>query len=430
MNSMKKHLIIASYDGISSFYCGPGTTMQDTIYALRDITNTNKIKISLAYISINPKGEIFNNNCLQVSKKLVKKTGGYLVPLCNGTAGLSESDMWQSFIQWEYLCASLSTALNLILKKEDDSILMLHDTPFLLFHKFKQQIFNKKLKCFYMPRSSGLNHKFGNENWRKKRIALEKEAFEVIEKDPKSSVLAIGKNFSQHLVDNYNVSFNKKDYFLNGLYFDRYKKFLNKKFNISYLKKYNININPNSKIIFSWGRASIAKGQKEMLLAWEKVHMLLPNYYMILQAPNNSGEDDYFNFLKKYEKKLPRLVIINDFNPEIWQTILRTKNTDIVCIPSIMDPNPHTPIEAKLFLQGMNYVIISSSADGVKDTFKNKECLWVNPFNQDDFAKKIFEATKLNKKERSDMNKANNKSLSMYNYFQTIKNFLKINKFI
>ncbi len=427
---MAKHLIIASYDGVSSFYCGPGTTMQDTIYALNDITKTEKIKISLAYISINPKGEVFNYDFLQTSTRLVKKTGGHLIPLCNGTAGFSENDMWQSFTQWEYLCASLSTALNLILKKEDDNILMLHDTPFLPFYKFKQQIFNKKLRCFYMPRSSGLNHKFGNENWRKKRVVLEKEAFNYIQKDPKSSVLAIGKNFAQHLIDNYNISFSKKDYFLNGLYFDRYKKFLNKKFNILDLKKFGININPNSKIIFSWGRASIAKGQKEMLLAWEKVNKLLPNHYMILQAPNNSGENDYFNFLKKYEKKLPRLIIIDDFNPEIWQTFLRNINTDIVCIPSIMDPNPHTPIEAKLFLSGMNYVIISSNVDGVKDTFTNNECLWVNPFNQNDFAKKILEAIKLNKKEINNMSKANNKNLLKYNYLKTINDFLKVNKFI
>lgn len=427
---MKKHLIIACYDGISSFYCGPGTTIQDTISTLDDITNSNKIKISLAYISADPKGEVFNKNCLQASKRLVKKTGGYIVPLCNGTAGFTESDMWQSFPQWEYLCASLATALNLILKKDEDNVLMLHDTPFLLFYKFKQQIFDKKLRCFYMPRSSGANHKFGDQKWRERRVKLEKEAFKSIQKDPSSSVLAIGKNFGKHLQDNYNISFIKKDYFLNGLYFDRYKKFLNKKFDIIDLKKFGIDIHPKKKIIFSWGRSSIAKGQKEMLMAWKKVAKSLPNHYLILQAPNNSGEDSYFYFLKKYEKKIPRTIIIDDFNPDIWQTVLRTKNTDIVCIPSTMDPNPHTAIEAKLFLSGMNYVIISSSVDGVKDTFTDKECLWVNPYDQNDFANKIKKATNLGKKERINMRKANLENLSTFDYSKTIKNFFKRIKFI
>ncbi len=160
-NNMERHLIIASYDGISTYYCGIGTTMQDTIASLNELVNSEKIKISLAYISADPNGKAFSQKHLQESVELVKKTGGYLIPLCNGSAGFNEFDMWQSFPQWEYACASLATALNMILKDEDDNILMLHDTPFLLFHKFKQQIFGKKLRCFYMPRSAGLNHKFG-----------------------------------------------------------------------------------------------------------------------------------------------------------------------------------------------------------------------------------------------------------------------------
>ncbi len=427
---MKKHLIIASYDGISTHYCGVGTTTQDTISSLMDLLKSKKIKISLAYISANPNGKVFNQKSLKSSVKLVKRTGGHLIPLCNGTAGFSDYDMWQSFPQWEYACASLASALNMILKTNEDNVLMLHDAPFLLFHKFKQQIFNKKLRCFYMPRSSGLNHKFGDKEWRQKRVILEKEAFKAIQDDPNSSVLAIGRNFEQHLAKNYNLSFTRNDYLVNGLYFRNFKGYSNRKFTTLELKKFGININSKSKIIFSWGRASIAKGLKELLEAWHGVAKSLPDHYMIVQAPNNSGEDDYFKLLKKYEKEIPRTIVINDFNPEIWQTILRTQNTDIVCIPSIMDPNPHTPIEAKLFSIDMEYVIISSNIDGVKDTFINEECLWVNPYDKEDFSNKILKAAKLNKKERNNMRKANNKTLSTYDYTKTIRGFLKRIKFI
>ena len=122
--------------------------------------------------------------------------------------------------------------------------------------------------------------------------------------------------------------------------------------------------------------------------------------------------------------------MIDDFNPEIWQTILRTQNTDIVCIPSTMDPNPHTPIEAKLFSKNMDYVIIGSNADGVKDTFTDDECLWVNPYDKNDFSNKILKATSMNKKERSNMIKANARSISKYDYVKTIRDFLKKIKFI
>lgn len=427
---MGKHLIITSYDGISTYYCGIGTTMQDTIASLDELTDSEKIKISLAYISADPNGDIFNTKHFQDSFELVKKTGGHLLPLCNGTAGFNEFDMWQSFPQWEYACASLATALNMILKDENDNVLMLHDTPFLLFHKFKKQIFGKKLRCFYMPRSSGLNHKFGNEEWRQKRVKLEKEAFRVIKNDPKAKVLAIGQNFAQHLSKDYGLSFTEDDYLVNGLYFGRYKSFLDQKFDISVLNKFGINIDPKSKIIFSWARASVAKGLKELLEAWREVVESLPNHHMIIQAPNNSGEDDYFQVLKQLEKETPRTIVIDDFDPEIWQTVLRAQNTDIVCVPSTMDPIPHTAIEAKLFSVGMNYAIIGSNVDGVKDIYTNKECVWVNPYDKDSFVNGILKAARLDEKKRRSMIESNSKSLSEFDYVKTIRNFLNRINFI
>jgi len=306
----------------------------------------------------------------------------------------------------------------------------LHDTPFLLFHKFKQQIFGKKLRCFYMPRSTGSNHKFGNEVWRQKRVELEKEAFRAIQNDSTASVIAIGRNFAQHLINDYSLSFTENDYLVNGLYFGRYKKFLNQKFDVSEINRFGINIDPKSKIIFSWGRASIAKGLKELLEAWQKIAELLPDHYMIIQSPNNSGEDDYFQLLKQYEKDIPRTIVIDDFNPEIWQTCLRIQNTDVVCIPSVMDPIPHTAIEAKLFSVGMEYVIIGSNVDGVKDIYTDDECIWVNPYDKNDFSNGILKAVKLDKKKRRSMNESNSRSLPAYDYAKTIRNFLKNIKFI
>jgi len=427
---MRKHLIIASYDGINTHYCGVGTIIRNTIFALKDFAVKEGIKVSLACVSANPKGKVFNNACFRDSIDIVNDTGGYLVPLCNGTNGFDESDMWKSFPEWKGACASLATALNMILDNKDDNILMLHDTPFLLFTKFKQQIFGKNLRCFYIPHSSGLNHAFGDDKWRNERIKIEKEAFQTIQNDASSRLLAEGRNFAEHLIKDYGITFEKDDYLTNGLYFDRYKKFLNQKFNISDLNKFGINIDPKSKIIFSWGRCSVAKGFKELLEAWQDVVKLLPDYYLIIQSPNNSGESDYFQLLKAYEKKIPRTLVINDFNPEIWQTILHTTNTDIVCIPSVMDPNPHTAIETKLFSVGMKYTIIGSNTDGVKDTYTDGECLWVNPYDKKDFSRVILGAANLNEEERQKMNELNGKNLVNYNYAKNIKDFLKNIKFI
>lgn len=420
-----KHIIIASYDGISTHYCGVGTIIRNSIYALNDITDSQKLKISLAYISTDKKGKVFNMGCFQQSIGLIKKTGGFLIPLCNGTKGFDEGDMWKSFPQWESACASLATSLNIILDNKDDNIVMLHDTPFLLFAKFKFQIFDKNVRSFYLPHSSGLNHKFGNDEWRMKRVQIEKDTLELIQADKDSRVIATGESFGEHLKTDYQLAFSNKDYLRNGLYFNQYQKYKSIKIKSGQLKKFKINIPDNSKIIFSWGRCSVAKGFKELIEVWKEIVVELPYHYLILQVPNNSGENDYFQYLKSQSEIIPRTIVIDDFNPEIWKTILRCENTDIVCIPSLMDPNPHTPIEAKLFCTGMNYSIVASDKDGIKDTFKDNECFRINPLDKNNFTQVLLEATSVPIEKRQQMIEDNGKSLNYFDYSNNFRNFLE-----
>jgi glycosyltransferase involved in cell wall biosynthesis len=281
-----------------------------------------------------------------------------------------------------------------------------------------------------MPRSTGSNHRFGDEVWRAERIELEKKAFAAIEIDETSRVLAIGPNFGKHLADEYGLSIGEKDYLVNGLYFDRYKEYSSREFQISDLQKFDISIPPNAKIVFSWARASIAKGLKEMIEAWEHLEHLFPDHYMIIQAPNNSGENDYFSELRKLESRVARTIVIDDFNPAVWQTILRIRNTEVVCVPSVMDPIPHTAIEAKLFADGMRYAIVGSNVDGVIDVFSDKECVWVNPYDPDDFQHGLMNALKLSEEERTAMIGANSQSIEKFNYLNTIRKFLKSVDFI
>jgi hypothetical protein len=422
---MSKHLIIASYDGISTHYCGVGTIIRNTIYTLNEIVDSQKLKVSLAHISTDKKGKVFNPVCFQESIDLVKKTGGFLIPLCNGTNGFDESDMWKSFPQWNSTCASLVTSLNIILENDDDNIVMLHDTPFLPFAKFKTQMFDKTVRSFYLPHSSGLNHKFGNDEWRKKRVQIENNSFALIKADNNSHVLATGDSFAEHLKTDYQLTFSKKDYLKNGLFFDQYKKDKTMKYRSNQLKQFKINITDNSKIIFSWGRCSIAKGFKELVEVWKEIETELPNHYLILQIPNNSGEADYFQYLKHQSDIIPRTIVIDDFNPEIWKSILRCENTDIVCIPSLMDPNPHTPIEAKLFCENMNYSIVASERDGIKDTFNDDECFRINPSDKKQFCQTILHASRITAKMRQGMATKNSKSLNHFDYSANLRNFFK-----
>lgn len=424
---MRKHLIIATYDGIGTHYSGVGTIAKNIVNALDGLLNDSKLKVSIAYVNVDKESKVFNKQCFDMASRLVTKTGGYMIPLCNTTKGQSEWDMWRSFDEWNYTCVSLITALNLILDPHDDNYILLNDTPFLFFAKYKGLVNDANARYFYFPLSTGKNHAFGNQDWRNNRIKAEQKCFDLIKNDHNSKVIALGEKFASRLSEDYSLSFEKNDFLQNGLCFDKYSDYLDKKFTNYDLKKFGIEIGEDQKLIFAWGRCSIAKGFKELALAWVKAHKLLPNHYLILQMPDNSGEPDYFKEVQNILAKASRYVIIDDFNPEIWETVLRTKNTDVICIPSIMDPFPHTSIEAKLFSRGMNYITIISDMDGAVDAFSTSESIYVNPKNTELFSQKIVEAAIMEYEQRRKIIDKNDKTIDKFNFSKILENFMKVN---
>lgn len=423
---MKKHLIIATYDGIGTHYSGVGTIAKNIVNALKDFNNDH-LKVSIAYVNVDKNSKVFNKECFEASKDLVSKTGGQLIPLCNTTKGQSEWDMWRSFKEWDYTCVSLVTALNMILDENEENYIILNDTPFLFFAKYRELVHDKNLRCMYFPLSTGKNHAFGDSEWRKNRIRAEQLCFDMIKKDNNSKVVALGKTFANRMSEDYGLSFGDNDFLQNGLCFDKYDNFLSKKFLNNDLQRYGIKIGETDKIIFAWGRCSIAKGFKELALAWSQIYKNLPNHHLILQMPNNSGENDYFDEVKKILSEAERYIIIDDFNPEIWKTILRTENTDTVCIPSLMDPFPHTSIEAKLFSKGMNYVTVISDVDGAVDAFSKDEAIYVDPRNVELFSDKVIDAATSDLSVRKDMYNRNLSSIGKFNFPSIFVDFIHKN---
>jgi glycosyltransferase involved in cell wall biosynthesis len=424
---MKKHIIIATYDGIGTHYSGVGTIAKNIVSSLTEISNSLDMKVSIAYINIDKSSEIFNKDCFDEANNLVAKTGGQMIPLCNSTKGQSEWDMWRSFNEWNFSCVSLVTVLNLLLEEDEDNVIILNDTPFLFFAKYRDLVTVKNLKCFYFPLSTGKNHAFGNEDWRNNRIRVEEDCFKLIKSEEKSKVISLGKKFAERMNEDYGLQFGEGDYLQNGLCFEKYRDFLNVKFGNKDLLNYGINIGEDKKIIFAWGRCSIAKGFKELAKAWVNVHRSLTDHFLVLQMPNNSGENDYFLEVESILKDIPRVIIIDDFNPNIWRTILRTQNTDVVCIPSLMDPFPHTSIEAKLFSKEMNYITLISDVDGAVDAFEKDECIYVDPRNNDEFAKKIIEAVNLGYIERKRMIDRSNETIEKFNFPKIMLKFINDN---
>jgi len=352
------------------------------------------------------------------------------MPLCNTAKGQSEWDMWRSFKEWDYMGVSLVTALNLILDQDEENYIVLNDTPFLFFAKYKELVNDKNLKCFYFPLSTGKNHAFGDTEWRNNRIRVEQSCFDLITKDKNSKVIALGKTFAQKMSEDYGLSFGDDDFLQNGLCFNNYEDFLTKKFSNQDLEKYGIKVDDNKKIIFAWGRCSIAKGFKELAITWSKVYKDLPGHYLVIQMPNNSGENDYFEEVKNILNDTPRHIIIDDFNPNIWKTVLRTENTDIVCIPSLMDPFPHTSIETKLFSRDMNYITIISDVDGAVDAFNRDEAVYVDPRNTESFSKALVDAVSMNQDNKKEIIHRNKLSVEKFDFPSILRNFIRKNLLI
>jgi len=424
---MKKHIIIATYDGIGTHYSGVGTIAKNIVASLSSLSDTLDLKVSIAYVNVDKESKVFNKSCFDAATNLTNKTGGFMIPLCNTTKGQSEWDMWRSFDEWNYTCVSLVTSLNLLLKADEENILILNDTPFLFFTKYRDLVASKTLKCFYFPLSTGKNHAFGNDEWRKNRIRAEENCFQLINMDSNSKVISLGNKFAERMSEDYGLSFGDTDYLQNGLCFDKYENFLDKKFTNKDLFKYGVEIDEDKKIVFAWGRCSIAKGFKQLANAWVVACKHLPKHYLILQMPNNSGESEYFSDVKEILKNIPRVIIIDDFNPDIWKSVLRNENTEIVCIPSLMDPFPHTSIEAKLFSKDMNYITLISDVDGAVDAFDKKECIYVDPRNTDMFADKIMYAIFLDKSKRREIIDSNILSIEKFNFPKILEKFIDKN---
>ena len=428
--NIKKHLVIAAHDGVFSYYTGVGTIVQNTIKVLLGENKFPSIKISIAGIGLNPDKSAFDRTAYEDSKALVNKYGGHLISLANDTPGVTENDTWKDPINWQVACNSLVSVLNTILDETTENYIMLHDTVFLYFEVAKRQLrpeLEQTLRSYYLPHSSGKCHYYTEESWNRKRIEYENQCFSLIMKNPSSRLIATGHNFSRHLVENYGVSFTEHDYLVNGLLFDNYIVPANLRCTFEDIQRIVPKLSRESKIIFSWGRLSQAKGFYELLLAWDAIANDFPEYSLIIQAPTSClDESSYFEKFSKKAASVQRVYHIDNFSSEIWQKFLRYDKTCVVCLASTMDPNPHTPIEAKLFGKNMNYAILASFKDGIKDSFSMNECVSLDdPCDIEDFSNKLITAINLDPKRKREMSQKNFESAFSFSYKKNLLVFLQ-----
>jgi glycosyltransferase involved in cell wall biosynthesis len=420
------HLLVAVHDGILTHYTGVGTIAANTVHILlKHLEDFPTLRVSLATIAIDPAAEIFNRDNAERAADLVNRTDGILARLCNDTFGADSNDAWGGTPgQWIPASCSLASVADTICRPNERLFVMCHDTVFLYFQIAKRQL-RHRARTYLLPHSTGKNHAFLDAAVANVRIEYEKRCFSSAIDDRATAVVATGYTFGQHLTSAYGVPVERQLRLLNGLAADLYPE-TSEKVSPSVIEAL-ASITPGRRVLFTWGRCSGAKGLVPLAAAWSSIAYDYPEHVLVIQAPNQSGEDDYFAQLVEIaERHADNIRLLTAFSPKVWRAFLRSELTEVVCLLSTADPNPHTPMEAKLFAANMRYAVLASRVDGLRDTFAEGECIFVEaPITADRIVPGLRAALSLSETERRSMCQRNFASTTQYDYERNLLSFLR-----
>jgi len=421
------HLVIAAHDGITTYYTGIGTIVHNTVLILAKHRSLlpRQCKVHLATIAIDSTGPIFDPACFDSSAELTATTGGHLIRLCNGMDRQDTQSMWGCGQpeHWKMGAAALASVLAATIPPDEPSVVMCHDSPFLYFQQTKHQMGFPKLHTFFFTHSTGLNHgRVIAACADQKRIEYERTCLESISADPDATLCATGRWFADHLAMEYGVTPDPRHSLHNGLFLDAYANALRTSPDALFSMYPDL---ADAHIIFAWGRCSRVKGFLPLIEGWTKISMRYPRHILVIQAPDQSGEPDYRSELLSAMDGRRECVLIDSFAPSIWQAFLRCKATEVVCIPSLADPNPHTPMEAKLFAPGSAFSIVASRVDGIADSLLPGEAILVDdPHNPAEWASRLEEALCLPPTVRVRMAERNRSTIGNFNFEANVLRFL------
>jgi len=424
------HLFIASHDGILTHYTGVGTVVRNWIHLLNNHRSflPPNCRIHLATIAITPASSDYSTECKSEALELTTATGGALIQLSNGVLTNDSDAMWGNGDpkHWKMACEELASAIERLVESSADPVVVLcHDADFLYFQKAKEQLRNMSVHTIFFPHSTGINHgRILGTLIENSRITYERDCFNAIARDPTSMLSATGEWFEMHLAEAYDAKPRLGARLPNGLVFERYERSLNHKASLNTLQLHCPRVTASTKVVFAWGRCSRVKGFLPLIRGWKRTSTKTKDHLLILQMPDQSGESDYLSEVRSELSSCSDCVLLDDFNPDIWRSFLRSPQTEVVCIPSLADPNPHTPLEAKFFATGMRYAIVASHVDGIVESFAEGEALFVRiPHDPEEWARVLSNALELSETQRMEIAETNSRSVRRFDYSAAIHRF-------
>ena len=328
---------------------------------------------------------------------------------------------------WAMSCCSLASCISVIIPEVTEPVVALcHDTDFLFFQIVKRQLKLQRLHSYFFPHSTGINHgSIIRSTPDRIRVEYENSCFASIAEDPNATLCTTGKWFTSHLSQVYHAKVNPQNALPNGLLFDLYADAVHAKSTTQALREICPSLDEDSRIIFSWGRCSRAKGFLPMIQGWIRISEDYKKHVMVIQMPDQSGEPEYYREVARIAEGRRDCILLNAFTPAIWQTFLRSLSTDVVCIPSLADPSPHTPLEAKLFSKEMNYCIVASHIDGIVECFGSDEAVFVfDPQKPAEWSWRLRDALQMESATKARMAAKNAASVRNFNYEDNFLKFL------
>ncbi|NMB66721.1 glycosyltransferase family 4 protein [Candidatus Woesearchaeota archaeon] len=410
---MRKAVIVVSYDGITSQYCGVGTITNMMITAL-DLINKDKPqkeRIDLFAIT-----SAISSNCLGFSGALKKQTESILKKN-NGKLYFLNSfkdnrNQYGDDIRWRKNSMEVFLILKEISDKYDKLIVFLHDAPFIGVAKYSLKRELNNVNFVWVPHSSGYLHG-KNQKERQKRINWEREN---ILNNKKFFIGCISEYMRDHLFKNYQVNKEVCLPLTNGIIF---KKELNKKES----RPCSIKIPKNKKLVLGFGRSEPYKNLLSILKASKYLNK---DYFVLIIASNLTSDNPQNKLLMELSLSLDNCKVIPYYLPREKIKNLIENNQTIVVVPSLKEPFGMIPVETRLWGVKSNSIVLVSKYGGLKEQIsENKDGFLINSFNPKRLAYEIMKIGSLSQKKKEEISKNGFKTIrSKYDYVNNLRNFL------
>ncbi len=365
-------IVYFSHDGITSLYCGVGTSGRDICYSMLEISQLlEKRNIKLTFypgtIRYSRSFHGYSSGVRKEVEEITKCFDTNIIEVENGSDGTlsyGNVDYWQTASQ------NAAKEIDQIARRHSLVIALSSDTPFAGVARFSKA---DNVKHIWIPRSTAKIHasfKLRKEDgsmddFMGKRINWEMQAIRTANKTPKAYVGYIGNFVKEHLIKEYGTQNKALIETRIGLYLPRLEKYRTPQHVIeSYLIKNEIPI--NKKLLVSFARAEYYKGLDLVLKLGGYLKEQTDIQTVILAVPY-SMDDPYISELRDIRKQYNPEAILrfgHDFITPHY--LMQWKNTAIVSVLSRQEPTGLVPNEFRFYKNSAAQLLVSNK-DGLPE---------------------------------------------------------------